>query len=552
MSVLQKTIIGLDFPDFSAELAEIQMHGKNIYLKSFNRLIIPSSVMENGEIKNEEELKKILTTLLQTANPAPVETKNVSILLPSNKVITHVFTFPTNLSEKDIAKSIIFQAETVIPYAIEDVYYDYVIINKKEAKETHAYQQVLFSCITKDIADKYTNLLESIDLVPQLCSVNVEALKHSIAEGIKEPGVSLIMDVDTLSVNYLLSENGIIKHFFSTNNGGVRLVNSIASELNKTTDEIIQLIETQNYEQILTASNYKELIEKNYLRGQKIIEEQVSTGKTLKVDNVVLTGKFLNFPGFNQLAKQYFANQKILIGDPKNSITIDDKMFIPTENQGNQYVPFSIFFTNSIGVGLQGICDKFGKCEGINLLPDRLKESFVNKKKAIFTAILSITMTVISVIIASLLYYTHLQLNFERIHLEIQKQGIEKIIYSTRYQEIKDEIIEFNTELVGLIQIDQTLYSVPSAITLVTDLIPEGVELTKLKFNHDDISVEINGIAKDRDVLLEAQKQFEQADFVDDILSPISNYDEKTKISFNMKIYLIKPKLPKYGHTDDI
>ena len=134
MKLFSKKIIGLDFPDYSIEVAEMELHKGKTTLLSFNRTIIPSDVIKKGKIQDEDELKKIVKKLLANSNPTPIETKDVAVIFPSSKVLTHIFTFPASLSEKEIIKALPFQAETVIPYTIEDIYYDYSIIIKDNPK----------------------------------------------------------------------------------------------------------------------------------------------------------------------------------------------------------------------------------------------------------------------------------------------------------------------------------------------------------------------------------------------------------------------------------
>ncbi len=547
MKLFKRKMIGLDFPDYSIEVAEIEAYKGRPYLRSFNRTIISEDIIKNGEIKNEDEFKNIIKKLLLNSNPKTIYTKDVSIIFPSSKVITHIFTFPATLSESEILKAIPFQAETVIPYAMEDIYFDYSILKKDNPKHQHASQEVLFACITKDIADKYVNILESLGLHPQTCSISPEVLKYAMSPLLELDKKSIIIDIDTLATNYMITDGRILKYFFSTNDGGSKILSILSEEFGYTADHLIKMIETKSIGKIAQSTKLADFHTKNYKRASMIVEEQVAKGRIDKIDTVILTGKFLNLPGFFRNAQKFFPNQKIVIGDPKSSLQIDPTKFAPLDNRDGQSVPYSIYFTNAIGVTLQGLCRIHRACDTINLLPDRLKNSIADKKTALITAIISLAMTALSMFVATSLTFTHQKFSFERKNLNTVKSAVENVIYGTRYQDVIKEINIFNSELDSLIQIDRQLFSIPDVLNNINNLLPKGITTSVMSFNHNDISLEIEGVAENRNILLEMKKNLEAAEFIEDLIAPISNFDQKTKISFTIKIYLNRSKLTKYG-----
>ena len=72
-----------------------------------------------------------------------------------------------------------------------------------------------------------------------------------------------------------------------------------------------------------------------------------------------------------------------------------------------------------------------------------------------------------------------------------------------------------------------------------------------MQFNAEELKVKITGIAPDRENLLELQETFKQVEFIEEVVSPISNFDQKFQISFNMELKLILKKLPKYAQNTD-
>jgi len=383
MSIFSRKIVGIDLHDYSAELIEISQRGKEKHMESYNRVLIPTEIIKNGEIKKPEELRKILKNLLQTANPLPIETKDAAIIYPANKVLTHIFSFPANLSEKEIKKSIEYEAETVIPFSIDDVYWDFMIIDSEDKSKEHASQYIFFSCINKKIANEYTTILEDIGLNPILAGINAETLQYAMWKQIQELQTCMIIDVEALSVNYLIVRNKKIKYYFSSNEGGRKLLQNIQSP-----EEIIFTKKgDKDFSHISNLEDITKLIGTNYKRANAIIEELGEKDKDMKFENIILTGEFLNMPNFYELAIKHFPNKKIYIGEPKENLIINQKKFIPKEKLSKAATPYSTHFANAVGIVLRST-NGHGKGGGINLLPIRLKESITNKKKMLILTII--------------------------------------------------------------------------------------------------------------------------------------------------------------------
>ena len=101
----------------------------------------------------------------------------------------------------------------------------------------------------------------------------------------------------------------------------------------------------------------------------------------------------------------------------------------------------------------------------------------------------------------------------------------------------------------ALEKINTALFSLPYLLQDIYKLMPEDVAITNYSFSDFDLAVVINGIAPTREKLLETQKNLENATFISEVIAPISNYDEKSQISFLIKIVLDFTQLKQYGYT---
>ncbi len=544
MSILHKTVVGIDLHDHLVQLVELKQINETVSLRAYNRKTIPEGVIKDGAIQNEEDFKKILVSLINNANPSKVDTGTVAVILPSRITFTHIFKFPASLDNKEIKKALPYEAEMVIPYPMKDLYWDFSVMKKSSPdKNGKEYQYVLFAAVAKETADKYTKSLNAIGIKPMLYGVHVEALKYALEEQIPQNGKSLIIEVGALSTNYLTISENQIKHFLSSNEGTSQLIDEISDEFGLCKDKLFEKWEDHKKDTKFR-EKIKEFIKAKYRMATDIILEK-QEGKKSKVENIILTGEFSNLPGFYELAKKEFRNRKILIGDPKKGLKIEDERFTQKEDTGK--APYSIYFTNAIGVALNAI--KSREKKQINLIPSWLKRQFFSKKLELAIIAGSLIMSFVSLSIAGVIFYQHLTKSYERENLEIKKYNIELTLYGTRYQEIKEDLEDFNAEVAILSNIDGSLFSVPTTIEEIYAILPEGIQINSIKYSDIDTSIAITGTADERNSLLALQDILDESEIITSAEMPLSSFDTRSNIPFQINIILNFANLPEYASS---
>lgn len=542
MKIMQKKIIGIDIHDYSAELVELNAGSKTISLESFNIMSMPEKMIVNGNIADEEGLKTVLLNLLKTSNPRAVTAKNTVVSFPASKVLTHIFTVAGSLTENEIRKALPFEAESIIPYGFDDIYWDFTLLNKGFSDKKVPVQYVLFACITKEVADKYTRTFEAAGLNPVAFVINAECLKNAVLKQLQKDKTYLALDMGTLSVDYLILKNGTIMDYSSINESGHKLLSAVAEGTHKSPEEIFAEKESKDFYPAPMLEQARKFIERCYLRGQKTMEDYEETVSGGKVEGVVLTGEFLNLPQFYPMAEKIFSGKEIIIGDPKSNLTVDDSRFHLWKgtNDGLKTKPtYAIMYTGAVGAALTAL-----RKGGINLLPDRLKDNLQKKRHMIMVTAASVAMTIIAVTAAALMVFTANNLVFEKKVLEIRKAAVQQVIFGTRYSQLNDHIVAFNGEVNVLSEIDKGLFSLQQVVDDLSVSIPEGIAVGSWSFSDLDLSFSINGIADNRESLLKMRKNFEGNKYISEVIAPISNYDKNTDISYEIILKLDLTKLP--------
>lgn len=541
MSFFKKTCVGVEFHDQLIQIVELSKHENIIELEALNRIPISDGLIENGEIKNKAALQTKLVEAFDTANPQQIPHKNISVILPTRVVFSHIFKLPLKLSEKDVYQAISYEAENIVPFTLADLYWDYRILEKEDAKQKHASQYVLFTAVPKTIAESYADLFESMKIHVESFGVSIDAVLQILEPYIKEKGENAVLSFGPFSTQTFLLEGNKLRQFFSSNDGYEKFIRNMQTEHQWTEEEFRKKWQhnTLEKEQLNELSAF---VRAHYIKARDIM----SAEKYTDLKELFITGEYASLPLFYDLAVEIFPNLKVTIGDPKVNLIVQDKKFLAKHMQTGEETLLSIYFTNVIGLALSEL--RKNLFSPVNLLPTHLKSIIRLKKLEAFGTVWSVGLTLLSLIISGSLFIKHQDYYFERAELETQKQSIENTLYGTRYQDIKTLFGNFNNELTALTKIEAGLFSLSDFIRDIYSVIPDEVSVTSFAFDDINLVMELTGVAPTREKLLELQKILEEQESIKTVTLPLSNFDKKQEISFAITLELNFSKLPKYGN----
>ncbi|VAW14108.1 hypothetical protein MNBD_BACTEROID05-984 [hydrothermal vent metagenome] len=104
----------------------------------------------------DDEIVKVLTDVALAKNVSP---DSLTIVIPRRLVIVKQMKLPS-LEKSEIKKMIGLQLVSQIPYPVDEVIYDYTILEK----ETSGYTRVLISVVHKEITDRYLRIFKRIGI----------------------------------------------------------------------------------------------------------------------------------------------------------------------------------------------------------------------------------------------------------------------------------------------------------------------------------------------------------------------------------------------------
>lgn len=321
----KRSIIGLNIEETSIQVAELEKAGKSYRVVAANRKLLPQGVIEEGRLKLKKPFTKILGELLETAKPKAIpKDSEVVLALPGHEIFLHTFKFPSKLSPKNIESVIAFQAEKVIPYNQEEIYWDFHVL---PFTRKSTYQKVLYAAVPKATVASYYRALEDVKLKPILFCLESDALMRALlTEKKKDKRTHAILNIGYLGSNLTFIRDGNIRN--ASNVSGAKECTEILAKLGQMS--LMQAIHKKDRSE-LSEKQFLEQVKPQYERLVRKLKQMVQyyqeKGSATDLSTVVISGQYHDLPGLGEYLSKN-TDLHIEIGDPTVHLSEFQKIFI--------------------------------------------------------------------------------------------------------------------------------------------------------------------------------------------------------------------------------
>ncbi len=192
---------GLDIGTTAIRVVELHGGGKIKGLARYGSVPIDSSLSQSDANADQQRLVQYIR---QAINDARITTRNVAVGVPSNKVFTTVIDID-RLSPDELAKTIRFQADSLIPTPLAESKIDWALLGDSPKEQNKV--EILLSSVTNDFIEKRLDLLESIGL--NVIAFEPESL--ALTRSLLAPDATapqMVLDIGSRSTDLVISMNG--------------------------------------------------------------------------------------------------------------------------------------------------------------------------------------------------------------------------------------------------------------------------------------------------------------------------------------------------------
>lgn len=216
MSILSQEIFslspfgfGLDLSDLSLKIAHLKKEKEGLVLASYGRAEIPEGVIEQGEIKKEEVLIQIIKKAISEIKGLPLKTKYCVVSLPETEAFIHLLQLP-KMKKEEISEAVKWEAESHIPFPINEVYFDWQII--QPVRDGQDYYDILIGALSKKLVDPYLEVFKKAGLKPLVFEIESIAIARALVENNFSLKPIMIIDLGSRRTSFIIF-SGRTVHF---------------------------------------------------------------------------------------------------------------------------------------------------------------------------------------------------------------------------------------------------------------------------------------------------------------------------------------------------
>ena len=194
--------------------------------------------IKEGVIVDHKRMAEACVELFKNNIVGEINTRRVAMSVPAAKTFTRTITLP-KVNDEDISEAVKIEAEQYIPIPIDDLYLDYVIINKNE-KDT----EVLAVAAPKKIIDSYIQLAEILGLEAIGFDTSILAAARLFDRQDEHNDIpAVLVDFGSMSTDITVYDGGVIVTG-TVPRGGDMFTEAIAKALG-VSDEEAHIIKTK-------------------------------------------------------------------------------------------------------------------------------------------------------------------------------------------------------------------------------------------------------------------------------------------------------------------
>ncbi|MBI2450906.1 MAG: type IV pilus assembly protein PilM [Parcubacteria group bacterium] len=350
----KETAIGLDISDYSIKAVYLKNTRQGKIIKNLFELAIPPGLINQGEIQNQDKLFEIFKEFLKKIKASRIKTPYIVSSLPEEKSFISVIQLP-KMEEKEIGSALGFEIEANVPYAFQEVYFDW----KSLPSASLDHLDILVAASPKKIVDSYFSLLKRLKLISVAFEIESQAIARALIKNEIQEKPILLIDLGATRTSFIIFSGGSIRFTSSIPVSSKDLTSAIA--------DVLKIPE--NEAEIL---KIKHGLDKKGTEGIKIFDailprltaliEKIQNliifyqshakhehGRILEFENILLSGGGANLAGLSQYLKEEL-KRKIGLGNPFVNLAKS-----PTKFLSDLAPDKAVAFTTAIGLALRNI-----------------------------------------------------------------------------------------------------------------------------------------------------------------------------------------------------
>ncbi|MFZ2252825.1 MAG: pilus assembly protein PilM [Minisyncoccia bacterium] len=198
-------LIGVDVSESSIKV--LQLDSSNT-ITAYGSATLPQSVVVKGRILDEEAFSDALNKILKETKPNILHSENnilrAVLCLPESKLFSHYCIVPETISQNEIREYICTEAQKIIPFEIDDLYWNYHVVEKNGVRNA------TFISVEKANLDNYIKAFSYAKIRPKFVGGELFALGRALLPDTLLDEDYIILDIGAHSTTIGMFSNDAV------------------------------------------------------------------------------------------------------------------------------------------------------------------------------------------------------------------------------------------------------------------------------------------------------------------------------------------------------
>lgn len=218
---------GLDIGRSFVKIVQVRNSSSKKTLTALGSFPTPSGGMQSD---SPIELKKVSEAVKQCLKQARVEGNRCNVSIIESQAVTRLIQMP-NLTDKELAAAINYEADKYIPLPIKEVNLQYKIVTRYAAGADHGGKMdILLVAAPKRVVEKYVAVVKGAGLSLAAIETESSAISRAISGGV-EAGL-VIVSFGSASTEVVATRQGSVIFTRSIATGGEAMTRAVMAEFN--------------------------------------------------------------------------------------------------------------------------------------------------------------------------------------------------------------------------------------------------------------------------------------------------------------------------------
>lgn len=221
-------LLGLDISTSAVRLLALDSTSRGFRVESCAQVRLPHGAVAEGSVADAEAVARAVGEALTRAGS---KRRRVALAVSGSQIISRQIAMPVDFSDADIEQQITLESDQYIPYPLDDVYFDFVVLGPNARNPQTA--DVLLIVARNEVVDKRLEPLSAAGLAAAVVDVEAYALESAfplIAPQMPptaRTGVTAMVDVGASTTTLNVLQGGVTLFTREQSFGGEQLLQQI-------------------------------------------------------------------------------------------------------------------------------------------------------------------------------------------------------------------------------------------------------------------------------------------------------------------------------------